>query len=127
MLMTMAKKIMVVDDDEIMINLVKDVLEQGGFEVIDVNNGQACLEKLKTVKPDLILMDMMMPRMSGRDTVDKIRKNPHTMDLKIAFLTVVRFTDLGKDTLKDLNISDYITKPFNNNDLIARVKKIVGQ
>ena len=122
----MKKKIMIVDDEEILIELVKAVLEQEGFEVIGVNSGKECLEKLEKVKPNLILMDMMMPVMTGRETVEKIRKNPKTRDIKIAFLTVVRFSEFGKDDLKSLNILDFITKPFDNNDLVKRVKNILG-
>jgi len=121
----MAKKIMIVDDEESIRELVNAVLSLEGFEVIAAEDGQECLEKLKEVKPDLILMDMMMPGMSGRETIEKIRKNPKTKDLKIIFLTVARFSETGKDTLKKMNILDYITKPFDNDDLIRRVKKLV--
>jgi len=122
----MKKKIMVVDDEETLVELVKAVLEQEGLEVISADSGKECLKKLDKAKPDLILMDMMMPAMSGRETVEKIRKNSKTKDLKIAFLTVVRFSDIGKDALKNLNVLDYITKPFDNDDLVERVKKLVG-
>ncbi len=120
------KKIMVVDDEENILELVKAILEQEGFEVIYVNNGQECLKKLEEVKPDLILMDMMMPEMSGRETTEKIRANSKTKNLKIAFLTVARFSETGKGVLKKLNVSDYITKPFDNDDLVRSVKKLIG-
>lgn len=122
----MVKKIIVVDDEENLVELVRAVFEQEGFEVIGVNSGQECLEKLKEVKPDLILMDMMMPMMSGRETTEKIRQNPKTKNLKIVFLTVARFSEVGKDTLKKLNVLDYITKPFDNADLVRRVKKLLS-
>jgi DNA-binding response OmpR family regulator len=122
----MKKKIMVVDDEENILELVKAILEQEDFDIIGVRSGQECLDKLKEVKPNLILMDMMMPSMSGRETTEKIRKNTKTKSLKIAFLTVARFSDVGKDMLKDLGVLDYITKPFDNNDLVKRVKKLVG-
>jgi len=116
---------MIVDDEANILELVKAVLEQEGFETIGVSSGQECLDKLKTIKPDLILMDMMMPLMSGRETTEKIRKNPKTKGLKVAFLTVARFSEVGKDMLKDLGVADYITKPFDNADLVKRVKKLV--
>ena len=77
-------------------------------------------------KPDLLLLDMMMPGMSGREVCEKIRSNPDTKDLKVAFLTVAKFSESGSNVLKKLNVADYITKPFDNTDLLSRVKKIVG-
>lgn len=122
----MAKKIMVVDDEEVLVELVSAILKKEGYDVVGVNSGQECLDKLKQVTPDLILMDMMMPGMSGRETAEKIRKNPKTSGLKIAFVTVARFSEVGKETLKKMGISDYITKPFDNADLVKRVKNIIG-
>ena len=114
---------MIVDDEPTLVELVTAILEQKGFEVISAYNGKECLNKLKTVEPDLILMDMMMPEMSGRETVEKIREDPKTKNLKIVFLTVARFAETGKDILTKLNVVDYITKPFDNADIVARVKK----
>ena len=122
----MGKKIMVVDDEESLIELVRAILENEGYEVISAMNGEEALEKLKTVKPDLILLDMMMPGMSGREVCERIRKNPKTKDLKVAFLTVAKFSETGKDVLKKMKVIDYITKPFDNDGLIRRIKKIVG-
>ena len=122
----MKKKIMIVDDEEGIVELVTAILEEEGYEVITAMDGKECLEKLKKVKPDLILLDMMMPGMSGREVCEKIRKNPKTKNLKIVFLTVARFSEMGKGVLKKLNVLDYITKPFDNKDLIRRIKNIVG-
>ena len=123
----MAKKVMIVDDEEPLIDLITFLLNKEGFEVIPAISGKQCLDKLKTVKPDLILMDMFMPKMSGRETVEKIRKDPKTKNLKIVFLTVARFSESGKGILKEMNVSDYITKPFDNKDLVERVKKALKQ
>lgn len=120
------KKIMVVDDEESLVELVSAILERENYEVIKAADGQQCLDKLKSVRPDLILLDMMMPGMSGREVCEKIRKNPKTKSLKVAFLTVAKFSETGKDILVRMNVLDYITKPFDNDDLVRRVKKIVG-
>ena len=119
------KKIMVVDDEESLRELIRAIFENEGFEVIDSSSGQECLEKLEKVKPDVILMDMMMPGMSGRETTEKIRDNSKTKNLKVIFLTVARFSETGKETLDKLNVSDYVTKPFDNEDLIKKVKKVI--
>lgn len=118
-----AKKILVVDDEESLRDLVKAILEPENFEVAVASDGKECLETLKAVKPDLVLLDMMMPGMSGRQTCEKIRENPKTKDLKVVFLTVAKFSEAGRDILKKMNVSDYITKPFENADLIKRVRK----
>ncbi len=121
------KKIMVVDDEESLLELVTAVLEQENYEVITASNGEECLKKLKEVKPDLILLDMMMPGMSGRETCERIRRDPKTKDLKIAFITVAKFSDIGKSTLEKMKVLDYITKPFDNQDLLKRVKRMLEQ
>ena len=123
----MAQKIMIVDDEPNLVELVKAVLESEGYEVITAANGEECLEKLKTVRPDLILLDMMMPGISGRETCEKIRANPETANLKIVFLTVVRFSEVGKDILTKMNVVDYITKPFDNKEILDRVKKALAK
>lgn len=120
------KKIMVVDDEESLVELVKAILKEEGYEVMAAMNGEECLDMLKTEKPDLILLDMMMPGMSGREVCEKIKGNPETKNLKIAFLTVAKFSEIGKDSLKKMGVLDYITKPFDNDDLLRRVKKMTG-
>ena len=90
-------------------------------------NGKEALKLLKETKekPDLILLDMFMPEMSGREVCERIRKDDELKNLKVAFLTVAAFRDQGKQMLKDLNVLDYILKPFDNDDLINRIKKLV--
>jgi CheY-like chemotaxis protein len=122
----MARKVMIVDDEESLIELVTAILEQEGYEVMTAMDGEEALRKLEKQKPDLVLLDMMMPGMSGREVCEKIRKNPKTRDLKVIFLTVAKFSEAGKGVLKDMKVSDYITKPFENADLTRRVKKIIG-
>jgi DNA-binding response OmpR family regulator len=123
----MTNKILVVDDEEDLLTLVKGILEGEGFQVSTVSSGQECLDALKKEKFDLVILDMMMPGMSGRETCEKIRSNPDTKNMKVVFLTVARFSEAGKGTLTDLKVLDYITKPFENEDLVKRVKKILGK
>jgi len=120
------KKILVVDDELSMRDLAVAILEKAGFEVEVASSGRECLKMLELEKPDLILMDVMMPGMDGKETTKKIRENPKTKRVKIAFLTVVLKAELDKKDLKKFKISDFIIKPFDNNDLIQRVKRLVG-
>lgn len=118
----MAKKILVVDDEPDIRSSVKTILEKEGYEVITAINGDDCLKKLEKVKPDLILLDIMMPGTPVREVVKKIKGT------KIAFLSVVRTSDAEREKLLgQKNIVDFIQKPFDIKDLIKRVKKIVGK
>ena len=116
------KTVMVVDDEESLRLLSKGIIENAGFKFMQANDGKECLEILKTKVPDLILMDMMMPGLTGRETVEKIRKNPKTKNIKIFFLTVARFSETGLADLKKLEILEYITKPFENAFLVEKIK-----
>jgi CheY-like chemotaxis protein len=122
----MAKKILIVDDEPHMIELVKAILSGEGYDVTTASDGKEGLKILEKLKPDLVILDMMMPGMSGREVCEKIRANPKTKGLKVVFLTVARFSEVGKQELDKMNVSDYITKPFENADLVKRVKKIIG-
>jgi DNA-binding response OmpR family regulator len=119
------KTIMVVDDEESLRELLNAILTSEGFKVIAASDGKDCLRKLGSSKPDLVLLDMMMPGMSGRETCEKIRADQKTKDLKVIFLTVAKFSETGRDTLKKMKVLDYITKPFDNDDLIKRIKKVL--
>ena len=118
----MAKKIILVVDDEADIrSSVKTILEKEGYEVITAVNGDDCLKKLEKGKPDLILLDIMMPGTPVREIVKKIK------DVKISYLSVVRTSEAEKEKLLGQNnIVDFIQKPFDIKDLVKRVKKIVG-
>ncbi len=113
----MTKTIFVVDDEEDIRESVKTLLEKNGYNVITAENGDDCLNKLKKVTPDLILLDIMMPGMSISDVVKNIT------DIKIAFMSVVRISDARKKGLTSQdNIVDFLQKPFNVTDLIDRVE-----
>ncbi len=117
----MAKKVMVVDDEPDIRDSVKTILEAEGYEVAIAVNGDDCLKKYKQEKPDLILMDVMMPGTPPRLVIPKIK------GVKIAFLSVVRMSDAEKEDLLKKNVVDYIQKPFDVDELVKRVKKIIGK
>jgi DNA-binding response OmpR family regulator len=122
----MAKKILIVDDEPHILELIKAVLEVEKFEIITAVDGKEALKKLETIAPDLVLLDMMMPGMSGREVCESIRKNKKTKNQKVIFLTVARFSETGKKILDEMKVSDYITKPFDTADLVDRINKVLG-
>jgi len=117
----MAKKILVVDDEEDIRKSVSQVLEINGYEVKTANDGDECLKQAQEFKPDLILLDIMMPGLSIDEVLNQLK------NIKIAFMSVVRISDARKRGLcSHENIMDFFQKPFNVTDLIDRVEIIVN-
>ncbi len=116
------KKVLVVDDEPDTLELVKLVLESGGFETVLAANGMEALDKVGKTRPDLVLLDIMMPDMDGWDVFRKIKeKYP---GIPIAILTA-KAQNIDKLLgLHVLKADDYITKPFGKNELINKVKKL---
>lgn len=117
------KKVMVVDNEPDTVELVKVILEEGGYVVSTAYSGIECLNKLEKEKPDLILLDLMMPDLSGWDTFNRIRKKD--TKVKIAFISVLEVSADRKEKLIMNGLSDYITKPFTADELLSRVNKIL--
>jgi two-component system response regulator VicR len=119
----MHPKIMVVDDEPDTIDLVKIILESENIQVIGASSGFECLELMEQEKPDLILLDIMMPDMNGWETFHKIKeKNPA---LPVAMLTV-KSQEFDKMLgLHVLKADDYITKPFSRKELIKRTRDLL--
>ncbi len=115
------KTVMIVDDDEDVRKSVKLILEKNNYEVIMAVSGDDCLKKLKNVKPDLILLDIMMP---GTPTPEVIKMIKNT---KVIIFSVIRTSELEKGRLmKQSNVVDFIQKPFDLNTLLSKVKKTLG-
>lgn len=117
------KHIMVVDDEKHILELMEAILKQENYEVLVAHNGKECLDMLKKVKPDLILLDIMMPGMSGVEVCEKIRSDPKLRLIKIIYLTVINVSTIEKGSLKKTNVVDYIRKPFDNKKLVSRIKE----
>ena len=114
------KKIMIVDDDPDIRMTVKTIMEKEGYDVVEAVDGDDCLEKLKTNKVDIVLLDIMMPGSPVSEVVKRIEGT------KIIFVSVVRTSEAEKEGLMGKkNIVDFIHKPFNIEQLIASVKKNV--
>lgn len=121
------RRILVVDDEKNIRRAVGMVLESEGFTVDFASNGEEALTKVGELKPDLVLLDMFMPKLSGKRTCELMRAERKFKGVKVIFLTVALPTDNGMSELESLRISDYITKPFDNEDLIDRVKRALAE
>jgi DNA-binding response OmpR family regulator len=113
--------ILIVDDTPKNIQLLGTILKNIGYKIIVATNGLQALEILEKVKPDLILLDVMMPELDGYETCKRIKSNENLKDIPVIFLTA---KTQPEDIVKgfELGAVDYIIKPFNSSELIARVK-----
>lgn len=123
----MAYKILYVEDDEDTRFLVKSLLESKGYEVDTASSGVEGLQKLGDEKFDLVILDIMLPDTSGWDIFQKIKKNPDNRDVRVIFLSVIPVSEERLETLKKSGVSDYVMKPFDNNDLVERVGRALGK
>ncbi|MCI1903498.1 MAG: response regulator YycF [Enterococcaceae bacterium] len=112
------KKILIVDDEKPISDIVKFNLEKEGYEVFTAYDGEEALEKVKEVEPDLILLDLMLPKVDGLEVAREVRKN---YDMPIIMVTA-KDSEIDKVLGLELGADDYVTKPFSNRELIARVK-----
>jgi two-component system response regulator VicR len=123
----MANKIMVVDDEPDVVDLVKLVLESDGFDVVTAYSGKEALDKIGNEMPDLVLLDIMMPQMDGWEVYSRIRANPKTKDIPVAMLTAKSQSIDKMIGLHVVKVDDYITKPFGRSELLERVKRILRE
>jgi len=122
-------KILVVDDDPDILDAVTTVLATQPYEITTARDGVQCLEKLKEDPPDLIILDLLMPRMDGFAVVRELRENPQYPRVPILILTSVR-EDASRrryelETGLEMDVQDYVEKPISPGELLHRVGKLL--
>lgn len=123
----MAKKILIADDEKHILQIVQFNLEKkGGYEVITASDGQMAFDLAKAENPDLIISDIMMPKMTGFELYEEIRNDEQTKEIPFIILTAK-----GQDSYfqegKEKGILYFLTKPFSPKALLARAKEILGE
>lgn len=116
---------LVVDDDEVIRQLIAVNLQLEGFEVETAVDGQDCLDKVAVVQPDVITLDVMMPRLDGWVTAVRLRENPATSHIKVVLITA-RAQDDDISRGHELGVDAYVTKPFDPAELIRVVRELAG-
>ena len=122
----MGKKILLIDDEEDILTTVSARLESGGFTVISAKDGEEGLDLFTKEKPDLILLDVMLPGMGGYQMLQKLKEKTKQHGVKRIKPPVIILTAKGegvKDLFEMEGITDYIVKPFESKDLLNRIKK----
>ena len=120
-------KILIVDDEQDIRESVQMLVETQGYETRVVDNGLSAINALKKEKFDLVLLDVLMPNLSGIKTLKKIRTDPKLKNQKVVFLTVVSPSKNGKRIIEELKPTAYIEKPIDNASFKKKLKEILGK
>ncbi len=120
----MVRRILIVDDEPNIVTLLEFLMRGSDFEVRVARNGEEALRRAESFRPDLVLLDVMMPQRSGFEVCQKIRENPALRDVKIVMLTA-KGRDLEKDRGLNLGANAYVTKPFSTKELMNTVRGLL--
>ena len=120
----MPQRILVVDDDPQIVRLLRAYLEQAGFEVVVAYDGETALQAVRRERPDLVVLDLMLPNRDGWEVTRLVRGDPRVASMPIVMLTA-RVEDMDKIVGLELGADDYVTKPFNPQVVVARVRAVL--
>ena len=115
------ERILVVDDDKEVVRLMRAYLEKAGYEVLVAYDGETAVHSLRRDRPDLMLLDLMLPDRDGYDITRLVRRDPSLANIPIIMLTA-RVEDTDKIIGLELGADDYVTKPYNPREVVARVR-----
>ena len=118
-------RVLVVDDDEVIRQLIAVNLTLEGFDVATAVDGQDCLDKVTAIGPDVITLDVMMPRLDGWVTASQLRRNPQTSGIKVVLITA-RAQEDDKLRGRQIGVDAYLTKPFDPTEMIRVVRELAG-
>ena len=118
-----SKKILIVDDEPAILDILSSRLRASGFEVCTANDGLDAVQKVKTEKPNLIIMDVLMPRMTGFEAMKKIRENPESRGIPAI---VISARGSMKDYFNDITGVEFLSKPYEPKDLVTRIELLLG-
>jgi CheY-like chemotaxis protein len=118
-------RVLVVDDDEVIRQLIAVNLQLEGFEVATAVDGQDCLDKVREVEPDVITLDVMMPRLDGWVTAVRLRQDLETRHIRVVMITA-RAQEHDVRRGHEIDVDAYVTKPFDPNQLIQTVRELAA-
>jgi DNA-binding response OmpR family regulator len=122
----MSKKILIADDEPNIVISLEFLMQNSGYQVATAANGDEALRQITELRPDLILLDIMLPQKNGFEVCQKIRENPAWNGIKVVMLTAKgRESEVTKGLA--LGADAYITKPFATKDLLAQVQRLLGE
>jgi DNA-binding response OmpR family regulator len=121
----MARRVLIADDEANIVISLEFLMQQSGYEVRVARNGDEALAAVEAFEPDLVLLDVMMPRRNGYEVLQAIRANPARRSTRVVLLTA-KGRDVDVEKGLGLGADAYVTKPFATRELVARVKTLLG-
>jgi len=119
-----AGRVLVVDDDDVIRQLITVNLELEGFDVVTAVDGQDALDKVKDASPQVVTLDVMMPRLDGWETASRLRDDPETAHIKVVLLSA-RAQEADLQRGEKIGVDAYLTKPFDPDELIDTVRRLM--
>jgi len=121
----MAKKVLIVDDELNIVTALEFLLQKSGYEVMAAQNGDEALERVESFAPDLVLLDVMIPRISGYEVCRRMRERSDWKHIKIVMLSAKgREAEVSKGV--SLGADLYVTKPFSNSELVGKIGELLA-
>jgi DNA-binding response OmpR family regulator len=121
----MTKKVLIADDELNIVTALEFLLQRSGYEVMVAHNGDEALQRVENFAPDLVLLDVMMPRISGYEVCRRMRERPDWKHIKIIMLSAKgREAEVSKGV--SLGADLYVTKPFSNNELVGKIGELLA-
>ncbi len=121
----MSKRILVVDDEPNIRLSLEYLMRKAGYHVTGVEDGEAALEAVREAAPDLVLLDVTLPKLNGYQVCEAVRANPEWKGVRILMLTA-RGREIEREKGLALGADDYVTKPFATKDVVERVRALLG-
>ncbi|WP_224823267.1 response regulator transcription factor [Cognatishimia sp. MH4019] len=121
----MGKHVLLIEDEPNIIEAIRFILSRDGWSVDTHSDGANAVERVQSMRPDLIILDVMLPNKSGYDILRDLRDDPMTAKLPVLMLTA-RGQTKDRELAERLGVNEFITKPFSNSDILASVRALAG-
>jgi CheY-like chemotaxis protein len=121
------KRVLIVDDSQLIRTIIRSILEKEGYTVLEAHDGQECFEVLTKLKPDLILLDVIMPDMHGWEVCRKIKEKKTTRDIPVVMFTTQASERDYKKSMEYAGADAHINKPFEREELIDLIKEFIKE
>ncbi len=121
------KKVLIVDDDRVTLTMLQQILSNSGYEVITAMDGEEGYQRAQEANPDLLISDMLIPKIDGLELCKNIKESPNLSQIKVILMTGVYKGVTFKFEARDVGADDFVEKPFDRDNLLSRVAHLIGE